>query len=258
MNNDTATGTNGHNDADLARSAATGTPADPHVRAVAVLVAIAGAIILSIAGFALVRSGADAGADAEAAGSGASDGWSGVALDEPAPRPDFTLTDTEGQPFDFRAETEGELTLLFFGYTNCPDICPIQMSVIAGALDTPGTPQATVVFVGVDPERDTPDALRSFLDRFDTRFIGLHGTQEEIARAQAAAPHVAPATRLPDGDADGAAGDDYLVGHSSQVIAYTPDDQAHVVYPAGTRREDWIADLPRLLDEFGGTHERAP
>jgi protein SCO1 len=258
MNNDTATGTNGHNGADVARSGAASTQADSHVRAVAVLVAIAGGILFVIAGVALVRSGADAGVDAEVAEPGSSDGWTGVALDEPAPRPDFTLTDTEGQPFDFRAETEGELTLLFFGYTSCPDICPIQMSVIAGALDTPGTPQATVVFVGVDPERDTPEALRSFLDQFDSRFIGLHGTPEEIARAQAAAPHVAPATRLPDDGGDGDAGDDYLVGHSTQVIAYTPDDQAHVVYPSGTRREDWIADLPRLLEQFGGSQESQP
>lgn len=253
MTNDTATGTNGHDSAGVARPGAMSAQADSHVRAVAVLVAIAGAILLAIAGAALVRSGADAGADAEATEPGAADGWKGVALDQPAPRPDFTLTDTEGQPFDFRAETEGELTLLFFGYTNCPDFCPIQMSVIAGALDTPGTPQATVVFVGVDPERDTPEALRAFLDQFDSSFIGLHGTHEEIAEAQAAAPHVAPATRLPDDDGDAA--DDYLVGHSTQVIAYTPDDQAHVVYPSGTRREDWIADLPRLLEEFGGSQE---
>lgn len=253
MTNDTATGTNGHDSADVIPPGATSVEAESHVRAVAVLVAIAGAVLFAIAGVAVVRSGADAGADTEVAEPGPSDGWKGVALDEPAPRPDFTLTDTEGQPFDFRAETEGELTLLFFGYTSCPDICPIQMSVIAGALDTPGSPQATVVFVGVDPERDTPQALRAFLDQFDSSFIGLHGSREEIAEAQAAAPNVAAATRLPDDDGDPA--DDYLVGHSAQVIAYTPDDQAHVVYPSGTRREDWIADLPRLLEQFGGSQE---
>jgi protein SCO1/2 len=200
------------------------------------------------------RSSADAGTTTEASRL-SDDGWHGVLLDEPASRPDFTLTDTDGQPFDFQAQTEGRLTLLFFGYTNCPDICPIQMSVLAGALETLATPEPTVVFVGVDSERDTPEALRAFLDQFNTRFIGLHGSPHEIARAEQAAPNVAPSARFVEPGAD--ADDDYLVGHSSSIIAYTPDDQAHVVYPAGVRREDWIADLPRLLDEFG-TSETQP
>lgn len=247
MSKDTATGTNSTH-TDPTRSPAAEVKADQHVRAVAILVAIGGVLILVIAAVAVWRSSADAGTTIGVSGP-SDDGWRGVLLDDPAPRPDFTLTDTDGQPFDFQAETEGRLTLLFFGYTNCPDICPIQMGVLAGALETLATPEPTVVFVGVDSERDTPEALRAFLDQFNTRFIGLHGNPDEIARAEQAAPNVAPSARFVEPDAD--ADDDYLVGHSSPVIAYTPDDQAHVVYPAGVRREDWIADLPRLLDEFG-------
>ena len=66
--------------------------------------------------------------------------WQGVLLAEPQPRPDFTLTDTSGQPFDFRAETQGKLTLLFFGYTHCPDVCPIHMANLSAALAQPGMP----------------------------------------------------------------------------------------------------------------------
>lgn len=254
MTDETATGDNGGRPRDLAgASAAKVEGVDSHVRVVAVLVAIGSVILLAIATLAVLRSSPDADAAATDGEAGASSDWAGVPLDEPAPRPDFTLTDTNGEAFDFQAETEGKLTLLFFGYTNCPDICPIQMSVLAGALANPGLPQPVVVFVGVDIERDTPEAIRAFLDRFDNRFVGLHGTAEEIADAESQAPAVARSTRIPDPNADGG----YLVGHASQVIAYTPDDKAHVVYPSGTRREDWIADLPRLVEEFG-IAERQP
>lgn len=165
----------------------------------------------------------------------------GTVLAEPQPRPDFTLTDTEGRPFDFGEETAGELTLLFFGYTSCPDVCPLHLANLGFALDRPGVPRPTVVFVGVDTKRDTPDAIRTFLDRFDSQFIGLTGTEEKLRIAQEAANVSVAITEEPEKP-----GGDYLVGHSAQVIAYTADDQSHVVYPFGVRQEDWIEDLPVL------------
>lgn len=167
---------------------------------------------------------------------------------DPQPRPDFTLTDTDGQPFDFGAETGGELTLLFFGYTSCPDVCPLHMANLAYALEQPGVPRPKVVFVSVDPQRDTPEVIRTFLDRFDEGFIGLTGTPEQLADAQTAAG-VAIGGAMEDpapGD------DDYLVGHASQVIAYTADDVSPVVYPFGVRQQDWIDDLPKLARAEGG------
>ena len=120
----------------------------------------------------------------------------GVALTEPTPKPDFTLTDTNGDPYHFAEKTEGKLTLLYFGYTNCPDICPVHLAQIAETFDQ--IPQvagsAEVIFVTVDPERDTPEALRTFLDNFDRRFVGLTGTFEELEEAQkAVGVPVAPA-----------------------------------------------------------------
>ncbi len=167
--------------------------------------------------------------------------YQGTELGAPEPRPDFTLTDTDGEPFDFRAETEGRLTLLFFGYTSCPDVCPLHLSNLASVLDRPGMPQPTVVFVGVDRRRDTPEAIRTFLDRFDPRFIGLTGTEDELVAAQEAA-------RVPVAIAEEPSepGGDYLVGHASQILAYTADDLAHVQYPFGVRQQDWEADLPLL------------
>lgn len=167
-------------------------------------------------------------------------GIAGTVLSPAWERPSFTLTTTEGEPFDFAKETAGQLTLLFFGYTSCPDVCPVHLSTLTGALETPGMPRPLVVFVGVDPARDTPERMRTYLDQWDTRYIGLVGTPDELLAAQQAAG-VAPAVIEPAND-DGS----YLVGHASQIVAYTPDDLAHVAYPFGVRRQGWVKDLPRL------------
>jgi protein SCO1 len=170
------------------------------------------------------------------------EGWNGSLLDEPRARPDFTLVDTSGEAYDFADETAGRLTLLFFGYANCPDICPITMSTLDGALSTVSGVDATVVFVTTDPARDSPPLLRSFLDRFDTRFIGLTGSAEQIAAAQRAAGVTEAIDEGPNKR------DGYDIGHSSQVILYTPDDEAHLVYGFGVRQDQWIADLERVRD----------
>ena len=161
----------------------------------------------------------------------------------PRPKPDFVLTDTEGQPFAFREATEGKMTLLFFGYTNCPDICPVHMANIAAALHKlpdEVVRQVSVVFVTVDPERDTPEHLRLWLDHFDRSFIGLTGTQAEVDSAQVA-------MRLPPAYREAAEGDAYLVGHSAHVIAFTRDGMARFALPFGTRQSEWAQEIPRLV-----------
>ena len=101
-------------------------------------------------------------------------GLRGLVVSSPATRPDFVLTDDSGSPYDFRARTEGRAALLFFGYTNCPDVCPIHMSSIAEVKRDLGAElsrRVLVIFVTVDPARDTPDRLRSWLDGFDQEFV---------------------------------------------------------------------------------------
>jgi len=172
--------------------------------------------------------------------------YRGGLVSPPLPKPKFTLKDTSGIPFDFAAKTQGFTTLLFFGYTHCPDVCPLQMSTIAEAfrkLPPAFADRFKVVFVTTDPERDRPQALRSWLDHFDKRFIGLTGSDAEIAAAQIAA-NLSPAKRSavrPDGA--------YEVGHAAFVLAYTKDNLAHVVYPGGVKEEDWAHDLPYLATE---------
>lgn len=171
-----------------------------------------------------------------------SDDLQGVVIDPPQPKPEFTLTDTSGQQYDFAAETEGKLTLLYFGYINCPDICPVHLAQIAETFDQiPDVARETeVVFVSVDPDRDSPQEIRDFLDSFDNRFVGLTGTAQELATAQTAAG-VPVAVFVGEGD-------DYTVNHAAQVIAYAPDGLSHSVYPFGVRQSQWNNDLQVLAD----------
>jgi len=167
----------------------------------------------------------------------------GALLPEPLPRPRFTMPDVSGEPFDFAARTAGKLTFLFFGYTYCPDVCPVNMSTLAAALhglSYEDRARVMVVFVTVDPERDTPERLDEWLSAFDPEFVGLRGTVEQ-ANAAAAQLNLPPAVRQPGDSAD------YTVGHAATVVAFSPDGPARVVYPFGTRREDWVHDLPALL-----------
>jgi protein SCO1 len=172
--------------------------------------------------------------------------YHGGLVSPPLPKPKFTLTDTSGTAFDFHAKTSGYVTLLYFGYTHCPDMCPLQMHMIADALRK--LPSATadqfkVVFVTTDPARDTAQVLRIYLDRFDKRFIGLTGSEEAIEAAQVGAnvPPAKKGTVRPDGN--------YEVGHSAFVLAYTKDNLAHVIYTVGLNPEDWVHDLPLLVSE---------
>ncbi len=165
--------------------------------------------------------------------------YEGIELDVPLAKPDIVLTDTDGNPFDLRAETDGRLTLLYFGYTNCPDICPVHLAQIESVLKRPAMPSnVDVIFVTVDPARDDPASIRRFLDQFSTKFIGLTGTPDELRAAQLA---FEVPVAVQEGDED-----NYTFGHAGQVFAFAPDGYAYSVYPQGTRQTHWINDIPLL------------
>lgn len=181
------------------------------------------------------RSGADS----------AESGFRGAVLPDPFPAPDFTLRDTDGAEFRFRDETAGYLTLLFFGYTNCPDICPVHMANLGAVLGdflSEQRRQVKVIFVTTDPERDTPDVVREWLDHFDRGFIGLVGDLDAVNEIQAS-------FRLPPAVSQEMPTGEHVVGHASQVVAITSDGLVRVFYPSGVRQVDWAHDLPLLLDE---------
>jgi protein SCO1/2 len=177
--------------------------------------------------------------------------YRGGLVSPPLPKPKFTLTDTSGDPYDLSSKTKGYVTLLFFGYTHCPDACPLEMHMVAQALrkiSPASTDQFKVIFVTTDPERDSPQVLRTWLDHFDKSFIGLTGPSAAIEAAQIAA-NIPPAKKSPV-RSDGA----YEVGHAAFVLAYTKDNLAHVIYPVGMKEEDWAHDLPYLAKETWVSH----
>ncbi len=160
------------------------------------------------------------------------------------PKPSFVLTDTSGAPFDFARNTQGYVTLLFFGYTNCPDQCPMHMGTLGAALKAlPAgiTDQVKLVFVTSDPARDTPAVLRRWLDLFDRHFVGLTGTESAIESVQRAVG-VPLAQKVSSGTAN------YSVAHANFVLAYTKDNLAQVIYPGGVSKQDWVHDLPLLVN----------
>jgi protein SCO1/2 len=157
----------------------------------------------------------------------------GITITPAIPKPAFTFRDTDGRPFNFRAQTHAKLTFLFFGYTHCPDVCPLQMANIAAAVHALPhrlVHNVMVVFVTTDSERDAPQRLRQWLDRFDSSFVGLTGTLARVNAAQAQLRVFVPAEH----EASGAG--TYSVGHSGTVLAFSPDDSAHWVYPLGVQQ----------------------
>lgn len=171
----------------------------------------------------------------------------GVLLSAPQAKPDIRLHTVDGAPFSLRDDTRGTLTLLFFGYTHCPDVCPAHVANISRVLkELPNEVTAKIrfVFVTTDPERDTAERLKGWLAAFDPGIIGLVGTAEEIKRAQVAAGLMPAYKEVPDSTVPAS----YLVGHAAQVLAFTSDDLAHIVYPFGIRQQDWANDLPILAN----------
>lgn len=165
-------------------------------------------------------------------------------LDQPFTKPDLVLTDTHGQKYDLREETKGKPTLIYFGYTNCPDVCPLIMSNIAIAkksLPKADQDKLQVIFVTTDPERDTPASLGSWLKAQDPSFIGLTGDFSTIqAGARQIGIGIDPPKKQKDGTVDSM--------HGSQVIAFSPKtDKGYLVYSEDTSPDDYAKDLPKII-----------
>jgi protein SCO1/2 len=177
----------------------------------------------------------------------AADGWYGMPLAIDRSLPAATLSTTSGRPFRLDEELLGTPTLLFFGYSSCPDICPIHLAAIASAMEQTRTryDQVQVVFVSVDPERDTPERIEEFLGYFSPRMIGLHADLDVVIDVLAQLDLPGPIVEGPDPRGEGD-----LIGHPAQVIGFDAEGRALRVWPFGTRRADWVADIPRIAREW--------
>lgn len=175
------------------------------------------------------------------------DGWRGIPVELDRSLPDVTLLDTADQPVELGETFLGDPTLLFFGYTSCPDICPIHLAAISAGMHKANITfdDLDVVFVSVDPERDTPERIDDYLANFNPRITGLHADLTTVEEALAALDLPGPIVEGPDPRGEGD-----LIGHPAQVIGFDSDGQAQRVWPFGTRRADWVVDLPRIVETW--------
>ena len=170
--------------------------------------------------------------------------WKGARLDRPYDLPDVTLTVHNGRPFALRTGSDKPVLVLFFGYSNCPDICQSIMADLATALTQAGPAvkaKVQVVFVTMDPKRDTPAVLAKWLPRFDPDFIGLTGDLDQIV---ALGEKVGIAYQGTTPQANGG----YEVTHSTQVIGFERT-QGVLVWTQGTAIGSFTDDFTRLAEE---------
>ena len=160
---------------------------------------------------------------------------------EPRPLPDFSLLDQDGNPVgaDF---FRGQWSLVFFGFTFCPDICPAtlqQLALAQKSLDSAGEYVPGIVLVSVDPERDTPDAVKRYVGNFGENARALTGDIAELELLTQAAGVYFANSPLENGS--------YTVDHSTVVLLVNPKSAIHASFSAPHRVEDFVADLPRIL-----------
>lgn len=171
--------------------------------------------------------------------------FTGRRLDNPWAAPDIALTDTAGSPYSLAKDATEPLTLVFFGYTHCPDVCPMVMNNLAAAmnrLDEQDRDRTTVVFVTTDPKRDDPAELRAYLDGYDEGFEGLTGDLKQIMDlGEPLNVYVSDGKKLPTGGYD-------LGGHTTFVLGLR-DGKVRVIWNEETSSVEYASDIHTLLNE---------
>ena len=172
-------------------------------------------------------------------------GFRGTTYDEPFPAaPEMVLTREDGSSFRL-SEMRGKIVLLFFGYTSCPDICPTTMAELNSALqnlEEDEVQQVQVLFVTVDPERDTHERAQEYVNHFNKSFIGLSGTQAELEKVwkdYGIFREIVP----------GASAAGYLVNHTARVTLIDRQENLRVSFGFEMSVEDIVHDLKLVLRE---------
>jgi protein SCO1/2 len=170
---------------------------------------------------------------------------SGTPLDPPAQVVATPLVDTGGDAFSLVDDTDKDLTLVFFGYTNCPDICGQVMATLAGTLarlDDSEKERLDVVFVTTDPARDDAAVVDDYVSAFDPSIIGLTGDLDDIVEVgKSLYVGVDQGEKLPSGG--------YDVTHGTRVMAIDSDDQTPVMWDHDVSQAQLAQDVLMLLDE---------
>lgn len=164
---------------------------------------------------------------------------------DPMAAPDYEFHTVDGEPWSFTETADGKLTLLYFGYTSCPDVCPTTMADIADALTRIGedAERIDVVMVSTDPERDTDEQLGTWLHGFDPEFEGVRGPVDDVVLAARAYGIPVEAPEVSEGD--------YLVSHGGRIAVLQGGGAAIGFFDEGVSGEQMSALLPDLLAEQG-------
>lgn len=165
----------------------------------------------------------------------------GSAIQKPTQAPDFVLS--EGNQAFQLSDNKGKVVLLFFGYTSCPDICPTTLSELKQVHQRLGADaeNLSVVFITVDPDRDTPDRTAKYARTFDESFHGLSGTQEQLGPVLKAYGVYAKLNKVNPTDTI------YEVEHSTQLYLIDPAGNLSVTYAYGTPVDDILQDVRHML-----------
>lgn len=168
--------------------------------------------------------------------------YHGTVIQSPDPARNFTLSGADGQEVsldDFR----GQAVLLYFGYTFCPDVCPATMVELGQATKILGddAQKTQVIMISVDPDRDTPEKLAEYVTHFDPSFIGVTGSEDEVAE-------VATQFGIFYEKHEGTVATGYLIDHTASVVVIDPEGHLRLVYPFGTPAADIAADLSHLVN----------
>ncbi|OLD92853.1 MAG: hypothetical protein AUG92_00260 [Alphaproteobacteria bacterium 13_1_20CM_4_65_11] len=152
----------------------------------------------------------------------------------------FQLIDQNGKPFS-DANLKGKWHLIFFGYTHCPDACPTALNEMSLALDRLGIKrdEVGVVFITVDPERDTPDVLKSYVQSFDAPIVALTGSPEAVA--QAAKAYRVFYAKHPRADGD------YDMDHSAVIYVMNPEGRFTATFTPDSSADAIVQRLQKLI-----------
>jgi protein SCO1 len=167
----------------------------------------------------------------------------GTLIENPEAAPALHLTDAAGKPFDLAAQ-HGRLTFIYFGYTHCPDACPTTLTDWARARALLGAKGAAVhlVFVSVDPARDTPELAAHYARQFDSTFTGLVASAAQLDSIKTAWSFAVEREEMP-----GMKPDEYGVGHPAGVYFVDGDGRMAFVFAPGSKPEEIASDLKRLM-----------
>jgi protein SCO1 len=166
---------------------------------------------------------------------------SGTWLAQPRPLEDFTLTDESGQPFRL-VDLKGRPTLVFFGFTHCPDVCPTTLAKLAQITRSAAIPGLRVLLVSVDPERDKPENLKAYVHAFDPSFKGVTGTEADIERV---AREFGVAVERVD-----LGGGDYTMDHSAVVFLLNAQAQRVALFTPPFEIKPVAEDLRSVADRL--------